>query len=623
MDRPTESSGALGLTEPRVPFDQTLGEITQLIRASVGYSRFYEQFLGCLARRYAAPYALLEARIGGALIFHHVASLGDDRFAWKERIEPYLLEGLERPRPFARRLKGETGGALCVLSVPLRDRADRSVGALCLVTAFTTSENVQADLSDLDVLAGMGSLASRSAPAAETRAATTSAAAGETLAKLSRFESETEVAFAITNNLRNKTGSDVAAMGVVRNRRLRVLCVSGVEEVKRNSAATVAFTAAMEECLDMGKPLCFQRGGDVEQRETALLHRQWHEQAQGAAVASVPFEVDGRVEAVLCLQRGADLPFSQEQLEQVRDLVAPFIEGLRLVRRAQRGVLAHGIDNVLQLFGGPARVAAVTRRASWALALAGMLWFLFGELEYNVTAHCRVEPSLVQHVAAPYDGVIRSAPWKAGGAFQKGDILCEFDTSYLELERSRLRSERNIVELEKHRFLAEDDPFQFELARKKEVSYGAMLDLIELQISKAVVVAPFDGFILQGDLRDRVGDATVKGEPLFQLSRAGDWQVELHVPEGEILQLRGDEVGEFVPRARPEDRYGFTVQKIHPAVEIAESKSMVRVEVEPDVRPSWMKPGMEGVAKIPVGKRKVWWVALHSVLDRLRLKFWL
>ena len=43
--------------------------------------------------------------------------------------------------------------------------------------------------------------------------------------------------------------------------------------------------------------------------------------------------------------------------------------------------------------------------------------------------------------------------------------------------------------------------------------------------------------------------------------------------------------------------------------------------ITPDAE--WMRPGMEGVARIEVGPRRVWWITLHKCIDYLRLNYWL
>jgi hypothetical protein len=37
----------------------------------------------------------------------------------------------------------------------------------------------------------------------------------------------------------------------------------------------------------------------------------------------------------------------------------------------------------------------------------------------------------------------------------------------------------------------------------------------------------------------------------------------------------------------------------------------------------WIRPGMQGTAQIDVGRRPVWWVGTHGVIDFIRRKLWI
>ena len=63
--------------------------------------------------------------------------------------------------------------------------------------------------------------------------------------------------------------------------------------------------------------------------------------------------------------------------------------------------------------------------------------------------------------------------------------------------------------------------------------------------------------------------------------------------------------------------------RIRPQAEIQGQLNVYVAEAEAALPFAWMRPGMEGVAKIEVGRRRVWWVVLHRATDYLRLKLWL
>lgn len=99
--------------------------------------------------------------------------------------------------------------------------------------------------------------------------------------------------------------------------------------------------------------------------------------------------------------------------------------------------------------------------------------------------------------------------------------------------------------------------------------------------------------------------------------------LELQVPEADADELALDLAGAFASHARPEQTRPFRITRLHPRTEVREKGNMCIVEASANLTDTWMRSGMEGVARIHVGRRRVWWIGLHRVLDYLRLNFWL
>jgi len=116
---------------------------------------------------------------------------------------------------------------------------------------------------------------------------------------------------------------------------------------------------------------------------------------------------------------------------------------------------------------------------------------------------------------------------------------------------------------------------------------------------------------------------TVLGDPLFAVAALDGWMLELRIGEADVGDVRAELVGRFAPLARPEQPQSFSISRIRPQAEIQGQLNVYVAEAEAALPFAWMRPGMEGVAKIEVGRRRVWWVVLHRATDYLRLKLWL
>jgi len=52
-------------------------------------------------------------------------------------------------------------------------------------------------------------------------------------------------------------------------------------------------------------------------------------------------------------------------------------------------------------------------------------------------------------------------------------------------------------------------------------------------------------------------------------------------------------------------------------------RNIFKVRVRLSEPPFWMRPGMEGVAKVSIGERPYIWIWTRKVVNWLRMKLWL
>ena len=129
--------------------------------------------------------------------------------------------------------------------------------------------------------------------------------------------------------------------------------------------------------------------------------------------------------------------------------------------------------------------------------------------------------------------------------------------------------------------------------------------------------------VVYGDLRHRIGSVVERGEPLFQLASVDRCVLDLFVPEADLDELAIGLRGFVATHARPERTRPIRITRIRPAAEVADASNVFIAEAEVEGPFDWTRPGMEGVARIHVGRRRVWWILTHRAIDYLRLTFWL
>ena len=64
------------------------------------------------------------------------------------------------------------------------------------------------------------------------------------------------------------------------------------------------------------------------------------------------------------------------------------------------------------------------------------------------------------------------------------------------------------------------------------------------------------------------------------------------------------------------------VERVTPLATTADGRNYFRVEAALEEQVDALRPGMEGIAKVDVGRRRLLWIWTHEMIDWLRLWAW-
>ena len=225
-------------------------------------------------------------------------------------------------------------------------------------------------------------------------------------------------------------------------------------------------------------------------------------------------------------------------------------------------------------------------------------------------------------ISAPFNGYVTEAQFRAGDLVGKGETIAHLDDRELRLERIKLTSQREQFRRQQRQAMAEHDRAQTEIVGAQIVQSEAQLELVEEQLSRARLVAPFDGYVVVGDLSQSLGSPVERGEVLFEVAPLDGFRVVLEVDERDIADVVVGQSGQLAVASMPGERFAFTVSKITPVNEAKDGRNFFRVEALLDSEIGRLRPGMEGVGKILVEERKLIWIWTHSLVDWARLTLW-
>jgi RND family efflux transporter MFP subunit len=257
-----------------------------------------------------------------------------------------------------------------------------------------------------------------------------------------------------------------------------------------------------------------------------------------------------------------------------------------------------------------------------ALAVLALAFLAVAAGEYRISAKTVIEGEVQRAAVAPFEGYIAESRVRAGDRVAKGQLVARLDERDLRLERNRLESEREQLFGRHRQALAAADRAQMAMVAAQIGQADAQLSLVEDKLSRAALLAPFDGVVVSGDLSQLLGTPVEQGKVLFQIAPLDAYRVILEVDERDIAQVRVGQPGELALSGIPDQKLRFAVKQITPVSTSEDGRNYFRVEAQLDDASARLRPGMEGVGKIAAGSRKLVWIWTHPLVDWLRLAAW-
>ena len=460
----------------------------------------------------------------------------------------------------------------------------------------------------------------------------------ETLSAVNEHNRFAGAAMAVCNEVSARWQTERVSLGFLKGRYVQVKAMSHTEKFSRKMKLVQDIEGAMEECLDQ----------DVEILHPATPQETYANRAAGelskhhgpSAVLSLPLRRAGDVMAVLTVERPPEQPFELEE-----------IESLRLTGELCTARLA-GLYETDRWFG--ARIAASLRKGiagvlgpkhTWikvaAILILGIIVFLtFAKGQYRVQSPFVLEAIQRRVAPAPFDGHLESVAVDLGDSVVKGQLLGRLRTTELKLQLTAAKAERINHETNMKAAIHENKRIEELDARAKLEGIQAQIENLTRKISQAELLAPCDGRVLPaelGDLKRLIGTPVEKGKPLLWVAPLDALRGELSVPEDQIADVilavalakkEGRQVaGELATASEPDLHIPFVVERIIPVAEVDEQQNIFKVRVkltgeDPAGLHSWMRPGMEGIGKIDIDRRRYAWIWTRKLANWLRMKLW-
>ncbi|MBH5402616.1 efflux RND transporter periplasmic adaptor subunit [Bradyrhizobium sp. CNPSo 4010] len=415
-------------------------------------------------------------------------------------------------------------------------------------------------------------------------------------------------------------GCERVSLGFVRNGRVRVTSISHTAQFGKHMNLVRLVARTMEEAIDQQSVILHPPvPGDLSvTRAHAALAA-----AHGCgAVLTAPLYVKDEFVGAFTFERGEDTPFDQdavEFLECVSSVIGPVLQVKRLEDRWLIVKIASSFwEQVRRLFGP----GYFGRKLALVIAAAVFALFYVMTDLYRVTANAVIEGKIQRAIVAPFNGFIKEAAVRAGDTVSEGQLLMALDERDLALERLRWVTERQRKTYEYEKALGARSRAEARIAETEREEAEAQIRLVDEQLARSSQRAPFAGLVISGDLSQSIGAAVQRGQVLFEIAPLEAYRVVLDVDESQIGDIIVGARGELLVASLPHSTFPVTVEKITPVAKAEEGRNTFRVEASLQGAAPELRPGMRGVGKIEIERRRVIWIWSRSLIEWWRVWSW-
>lgn len=443
----------------------------------------------------------------------------------------------------------------------------------------------------------------------------------EIIATALQHERFQAAATAVATELATTFGCERVSLGFMKGRHIQVRALSHSSAFGKKTNLVRAIEGAMDEAADQLATVVFPSRKDGPFQVTRA-HAELLQQHGIGAVCSIPLTAGERVLGALVLELPAGAEFDArtvELCEHAALLVGPVLD---VKRKEDRWLAEKALDSMRMHWShlvGPRHVALKLWALIGALALA---FFSIVDGDYMITADASLEGKVQRAVTAAMQGYIVEARARAGDIVREGDVLAAMDTRDLRLERQKVLSQGAQQESERRQAIAEGNRARAAILEAQGGQVRAQLTLIDEQISRAQLVAPFDAVVVKGDLSQSLGAAVERGNVLFELAPLDTYRVIMKVDERDITDVAVGKPGRLALASMPNDEFELTVEKITPVSVVDQGRNFFRVEARAKGAIDKLRPGMEGVGKIQVERRRLVWIWTHKLVHWMRMWVW-
>ena len=426
----------------------------------------------------------------------------------------------------------------------------------------------------------------------------------------------------LANQLAVLLRSGRVSVGLLDAGRLQLLAASGSAGIESTTALSGAVRAAMEEAIRQGVVLASPDESIAALRETAA-QRLLLQATRCGAVWTLPFAAGTEVIGAVTIEWPAAAPADPAQRERCASMLAlagPLLATLQRAGETPARRLRAAWATRLRELGGPRHPFLKVGSAA-ALVLLVLAAVVPGT--HRVAGDAVLRGSVQRVVLAPVDGYVATATARPGDVIAAGDVLAKLDDQSLQLELAKWQAEYDRLVNEYRDAMSQLDSAKVGVLRAEIDRAAAEFELAEDNLARSEIRAPLAGVVVSGDFTQKIGAPVRRGDTLFELAPLDGYRIGVRVAEGDIGGVKPGQRGRLLLQSLPGEGVDIVVERVTPVSEVIDGRNVFEVEARLlGAAPLELRPGMQGVAKLDVGRARLLWLWTHRAADWLRVTLW-
>ncbi|MEM8757797.1 MAG: GAF domain-containing protein [Planctomycetota bacterium] len=452
----------------------------------------------------------------------------------------------------------------------------------------------------------------------------------ELLDRAQQGETAQSMSSLMCDELRRRFGCTRVSIGLVAGDRVRVIAVSGSEDLDPHAPAIEALEGAMEETAlqDAEVLLPAPEADEAQPAQRRVIHEHTRlSEAYGpSAIVSLPLRIKGDLIGVMVLERHQTDLFPSAVLPLLR-LVAEFVGPAVYTRRlADRRVLSVARDDLLDVGAAIVGPRHTAKKLVGALLIGALLLAALVPIPARVSAPIELRAATARAIVPPFAGYLDRSLVRPGDEVSAGDLLAVMATEQLELSLSEIDARIETLSARHDNAMARGERAASRQAQAELDEAAASQRLIRQRIEASELRAPIAGVVSQGDL-ERLSGAPVDATQVLLEVVGNSTLAILEVSEGDIDRVKLGQRGFITVRGAPDRRVPVEVVRINPVAQLRDTRSVFLVEaaIDRDAAGGFealLRPGMTGSVRLKAGWSTALWELSRPLTDAARIRLW-